>query len=69
MDIPYRISGGVVSGSAALASPPLLPRLFLVLTYLQRALEDHAAWILGQYVKMVLARDPLFRRIFVFKTK
>ena len=25
MDVPYRIPGGVVSGSAALASPPLLP--------------------------------------------
>ena len=25
MDLPYRIPGGVVSGSASLASPPLLP--------------------------------------------
>ena len=68
MDIPYRISGGVVSGSAALASPPLLPRLFRTLAYLQRALEDHAGVDPGP-VPFSIARDPLFRRIFVFKTK
>ena len=73
MDIPYPISGGVVSGSAVLASPPLLPDPKSLVSG-SDIFATSARGSCGEdpvpiRLRMVLARDPLFRRILVFKNK